>query len=114
MPAQTTIRLANSTFNQEIKLEYNILRKSVLILRSVNHKLRQQIIKLINENKKMTVTDVYVRLRLEQSVASQHLAILRRAGILTTSRNGKHIYYMLNTHRLQEIGNFITELSSSK
>ncbi|MFX5714280.1 metalloregulator ArsR/SmtB family transcription factor, partial [Acinetobacter baumannii] len=66
------------------------------MLRSINHKLRQQIIKLLDEHIKMTVTELYVKLRLEQSVASQHLAILRRAGIVSTSREGKFIYYAVN------------------
>jgi DNA-binding transcriptional ArsR family regulator len=60
----------------ELKIEMLQLKKAALILRSVNHKLRQQILKLIHQNGKMTVTEIYVQLRLEQSVASQHLAIL--------------------------------------
>ncbi|MFN0274942.1 MAG: ArsR/SmtB family transcription factor [Chitinophagales bacterium] len=111
MPAQTTIRLANAGFSPEIKLEYSVLRKSVLILRSVNHKLRQQIIQLLQENKRLTVTDVYIKMRLEQSVASQHLAILRRAGVLNTSRAGKNVFYHLNKERLQGIGNMINEMA---
>lgn len=63
-----------------------------MILRALNHKLRQQILKLIDEHQKMTVTEIYVKLRLEQSVASQHLAILRRAGIVVTVREGKFIF----------------------
>ena len=58
----------------------------------------------------MTVTDIYIKLRLEQSVASQHLAILRRAGVVATDRQGKFIYYSLNKERLVEIGNLIKEL----
>jgi DNA-binding transcriptional ArsR family regulator len=112
MPAQTTIRLAHAGFSPEIKIEYTVLRKAVLIFRSVNHKLRHQIIQLLQENKRLTVTDVYVHMRLEQSVVSQHLAILRRAGVVKTVREGKNIFYMLNKDRLLEIGNMINELVS--
>lgn len=69
----------NGTF---LKLDLIGLKKSALILRAINHKLRQQIMKLINDNEKITVTEIYIQLRLEQSVASQHLAILRRAGFV--------------------------------
>lgn len=86
------------------------LKKAALILRAINHKLRQQILKLIDEEGKMTVTDIYVRLRLEQSVASQHLAILRKAGFVKTERDGKFIYYSVNTQRMEEVNNFIREL----
>ena len=65
--------------NAELKIDVIQLKKAALILRAVNHKLRQQILKLIHQHDRMTVTEIYVKLRLEQSVASQHLAILRSA-----------------------------------
>jgi DNA-binding transcriptional ArsR family regulator len=49
----------------------------------------------------MTVTEIYVKLRVEQSVASQHLAIMRKAGYLNTSRDGKNIFYSINKDRLK-------------
>jgi DNA-binding transcriptional ArsR family regulator len=94
----------------ELKIEMLQLKKAALILRSVNHKLRQQILKLIHQNGKMTVTEIYVQLRLEQSVASQHLAILRKAGFVTTIRNGKFIYYSVSTDRLAEVHQFSLQL----
>ncbi|RYD71282.1 MAG: transcriptional regulator, partial [Sphingobacteriales bacterium] len=60
----------------------------------------------------ITVTEIYVRLRLEQSVASQHLAILRRAGIVTTQRDGKFIYYTVNYKRIDEINSVVDQLVS--
>jgi len=86
------------------------LKKAAVILRAINHKLRQQMLRLIDEQKKLTVTELYIRLRLEQSVASQHLAILRRAGFVKTERDGKFIYYMVNTERLASVNQFITNL----
>ncbi len=94
-----------------IKLDYNLLRKAVLVLRAVNHKLRQSIIQLLEENKRLTVTEIYVKLRLEQSVASQHLAILRRAGVVITERDGKYIFYSLNHDRIAEIAQLVEELA---
>lgn len=88
---------------------YNV-KKAAMVLRAINHKLRQQILKLIDENGKMTVTEIYVKLRLEQSVASQHLAILRKAGFVKTERDGKFIYYSVSTERLEELNKFVKEL----
>ena len=67
-------------------------------------------LKLLDENKKMTVTELYVKLRLEQSVASQHLAILRRAGIVTTVRNGKFIFYSPSYARISEVMKYSADL----
>ena len=94
----------------DIPLDYAELRKAVLVLRAVNHKLRQRIIDLLEEHGSMTVTDIYIKLRLEQSVASQHLAILRRAGVVITERQGKFIHYSLNKDRLEQISKLVEEL----
>ncbi len=111
MPATHAIKLINADIVGEIKLDFNNLKKTVLVLRSVDHKLRQQIIKMLKESEKLTVSEIYLKLRIEQSIASQHLAILRRSGIVNTKRNGKFIYYALNNERLAEISELIKELS---
>lgn len=97
---------------QEIKLIYPELRKVVLILRAIGHDLRKKIVDLLRENETMNVTDIYVKLRIEQSVASQHLAILRKAGIVITKRNGKFIYYTLNNDRLNEVSILVEQLAA--
>ena len=95
---------------ETLKINFHNLKKAALVLRALNHKLRQQILALIETEKKITVTEIYVRMRLEQSVASQHLAILRRAGIVATQRDGKFIYYTVNYKRIEEINQFVQEL----
>jgi DNA-binding transcriptional ArsR family regulator len=109
----TTLTMATTKkkeSNVPIPLDYHAVKKASLILRSINHKLRQQILQLINENGQMTVTEIYVKLRLEQSVASQHLAILRRSNIVKTTREGKFIWYSVNHDRLLEVNEFVTQL----
>ena len=101
--------LQNGT-SETLKINFHNLKKAALVLRALNHKLRQQILALIETEKKITVTEIYVRMRLEQSVASQHLAILRRAGIVATQRDGKFIYYTVNYKRIEEINQFVQEL----
>lgn len=96
---------------KDIQLDYIELRKAVLVLRAINHKLRQRIIDLLEENERMTVTDIYIKLRLEQSVASQHLAILRKAGVVSTERQGKFIYYGIDKDRLNQISRLVEELA---
>ncbi len=102
----------NATADKGDTITINLLsiKKAALVLRAINHKLRQQILKQIDEQGKITVTELYVKLRLEQSVASQHLAILRKAGFVKTERNGKFIYYSVNTNRLQEINQIVNNL----
>jgi DNA-binding transcriptional ArsR family regulator len=98
----------------ELQVDLLQLRKGALILRAVNHKLRQQILKLLHENGKMNVTSIYVKLRLEQSVASQHLAILRAAGFVDTDRNQKMIFYSVNYDRLNQVQKLCSNLLENK
>lgn len=102
----------SSENGNSVKIDLLNVKKAALVLRAINHKLRQQILKLIDEHGKITVTELYIKLRLEQSVASQHLAILRKAGFVNTIRDGKFIYYSLNITRIQELNQFVDDLLS--
>lgn len=108
--AAQTIIIKDPKNEEEITIDFLRMKKAALILRAINHKLRLQIVKLIQENEKITVTEIYVKLRLEQSVVSQHLAILRRASLVTTQRDGKFIYYTINYTRMKELVTFVDEL----
>ena len=112
--ANTLVIRKSEGSNEHIKLDYVAVKNAAMTLRAINHKLRQQIVKLLEENKRMNVTDIYVKLRLEQSVASQHLAILRRANIVITERDGKFIHYALNHNRIAAVAKFVNELVHSE
>ena len=74
-----TLTLNNPSGNgATVHVDLLNIKKTAIILRALNHKLRQQMLKLIDEHGKMTVTELYQELRLEQSVASQHQ--YRKAG----------------------------------
>lgn len=95
---------------KELQLDVQQLKKANAIIRALKHKLRQQIVKLIHTKGSITVTEIYVKLRLEQSVASQHLAILRKPGIVNTKREGKKIFYSINYQRLAAINKHLEGL----
>lgn len=110
MSSNTLVIRKDENSTEPIKLDYVAVKSAAMTLRAINHKLRQQIVKLLNENKTMKVTEIYVKLRLEQSVASQHLAILRRANIVNTVRDGKFIHYALNPDKIASVAKFVGDL----
>jgi DNA-binding transcriptional ArsR family regulator len=87
----------------ELEIQVQEIRKAALIFRAVNHRLRQDMLKLIHNAGKITVTELYRKMSLEQSVASQHLAILRRSGFVETERAGKFIFYKVNYNTLSMV-----------
>jgi DNA-binding transcriptional ArsR family regulator len=92
------------TPNSDVSLpDFHAVRKTTLIFRALNHKLRQQLLKLLLEREQLTVTELHQAMHLEQSVASQHLAILRRTGFVKTKREGKFVWYMVNPQRMEQI-----------
>ena len=104
--------IKNEGSGGQSKMDYVAVKNAAMTLRALDHKLRQQILKLLNENKSMKVTDIYVKLRLEQSVASQHLDKLRRAKIVSTERIGREIFYSLNSARIEQVAAFVNKLTS--
>ena len=86
------------------------IKKSAIILRAVNHKLRQVMLKYIGEKGQVTVTEIFEHLLLEQAVASQQLAILRKTGFVKTKREGKFIYYSVNRQRILALNKFVSDL----
>lgn len=88
------------------KEDNETLQKAKAKVRALNHPLRQKMLALIkNNNNRMNVTDIYVKLRIEQSVASQHLAILRNQGLVNTEREGKTIWYSVDDNSIKELLN---------
>jgi DNA-binding transcriptional ArsR family regulator len=94
----------------DLLIETVQLEKAALAFRAIKHPLRQQILHLLHKHKRMAVTTLYIRLKLEQSVASQHLAILRGAGFVNTKREARHIFYSVNYSRLTEVTKQATAL----
>ena len=84
------------------EIDFIQIKKASLILRAINHKLRQQILKLLENQSKLSVTEICLQVHLRQSVASQHLSILRRSGVVQTNREGKCIFYTLNYQKLED------------
>ncbi len=73
------------------------------VLRALAHPLRIKIISFIDSNKKINVNKIYKSLRLEQSIASQHLRILRDDKLVIATRSGKFIFYTVNYKRIEQI-----------
>ena len=86
-----------------------LYRKGMLTIRAIHHPKRQQMLKLMHQKGRITVTEIYTKLHLEQSVASQQLAILRNAGFVKNQREGKQIYYSVHYQKLDEANRVIRE-----
>ena len=96
--------------DNQLPLDFQLLKKSLLVLRALKNKKRLKILKLIHQKKRITVTEIYTALKIEQSVASQQLAILRLEDFVHAKREGKQIYYSINYSRLDKVNERIVQL----
>jgi DNA-binding transcriptional ArsR family regulator len=112
METQTfeSISVVHEGIVNHAKLDYAAVKKASLVLRSIDHALRQQIIQLLAEKKSIRVTNIYVKLRVEQSFASHLLGKLRDQQIVVAKRKGKEIYYSLDHARIAEVVEFLNKM----
>ncbi len=73
------------------KLDY-----SCELMRALAHPLRLKILSFIDQNDDINVNQIYSNLELEQSITSQHLKVLKDAGVLSVKKIGKFMKYSIN------------------
>jgi DNA-binding transcriptional ArsR family regulator len=96
---------------KKVTLDVAKLEMAASKLRAIAHPMRIAIIDLLTVNPKMTVTEIYEYLSLEQASASHHLNILKNKGLLDSKRDGKMIYYSLKFEHLTEVIDCINRCS---
>lgn len=110
MARETNQPTNDSRGEGELRIDILPLKKAALLLRSIGHPLRQSILETLHQNAGITVTQLYQKLSLDQPVASQQLAVLRRGGFVLTRRRGRHIYYYVNYDRIHTLQALAREL----
>lgn len=92
-------------------LDIRKYNKAIRIFQVMRKLPIRRLIQVMNEMGPSTVTDLYVKLRWDQPITSQHLHSLRTIGVAVTERAGKNIYYCLDYDRLERIYNVGLELA---
>lgn len=85
----------------KVNINHEKLEQSSEILRAIAHPLRLKILEFIDQNDLINVNKIYNTLNLEQSITSQHLRILRTAGLVQTERDGKFIHYSIDYDKIK-------------
>lgn len=83
--------------------EQTKMSQAAKVLRALAHPLRLKMLAFIDKRKSAMVHEIYQALEIEQSITSQHLRILRDAGLVEYEREGKFIRYGLQYDLLARI-----------
>jgi ArsR family transcriptional regulator len=88
-------------------VDYARLNEVSTVMRALSHQLRLRIIAFIDKQRVTNVNQIYSSIKIEQSITSQQLKILRDAGLVNAKRDGKFIYYSLNYDKLNNISKML-------
>jgi len=91
----------------ELAINAGEIKNAALVIRAFDHPLRQEILAFIHGNNRVFVTDMHIKFGIEQSVVSDHLALLRAAKLVLTERKGRFIYYSVNYSELDRLSYLI-------
>lgn len=78
-------------------------------IKAMSDKTRREILNLLKDGD-MTAGDIAAHFSMTQATVSHHLSVLKDGGLVTDRRDGKYIFYELNTSVIEEIMAWLIEL----
>jgi len=79
-------------------------------LRALASRSRLEILQLLAAEETMTVTELREQVRISQPLLSWHLSILRRAGLVDATKDGRQVYYAVNRTGFQQVAQGLDDL----
>ena len=79
----------------KVVLDVQKLHYSAELARALAHPLRLRILEFLDQNHNVNVNKIYNTLNIEQSITSQHLRVLRTAGVVDYVKEGKYAKYYI-------------------
>jgi len=80
-----------------------VIRDLAQLFKILADETRLRILEMLGRRKELCVRDLWERLGQSQPAVSHHLGLLRMAGLVDTRQEGKHVYYRIDEHRLDEL-----------
>lgn len=84
------------------------LKQAALTLKAMANIKRLEILLYLSQNE-TSVGDLQQKIGLSQSALSQHLAVLRQAGLVQTRRSKQQIFYRMENTLIKRILNILTK-----
>jgi len=83
------------------------VKSAAEILRAICNPTRIKILSIIDKNPGKSVTNIHTKLKLEQTIVSNHLKILKKVQLLDMERDGTYIYYSINYDQVKKVNELI-------
>ncbi len=92
-------------------LEHAGNQELAVLAKALGHRARIGIVRLLYEKQSCIGCDIVDEVRLAQSTTSEHLRILKAAGIITGEIDGPRVCYSLNPGALKPLTFFLQALA---
>ncbi|HED23544.1 MAG TPA: ArsR family transcriptional regulator [Firmicutes bacterium] len=79
------------------------------ICKAIAHPTRIHILQLLRDGERC-VCEIFPAMEMEQPNVSRHLAILKKAGIISSRKEGLKVIYRVNDKRIFELLDLITAI----
>ncbi len=83
------------------------------ILKALSDPTRREILNLLKKGS-LSAGDISDKFNITFAAISRHLSVLKEADLITDRREGKYIFYELNTSVLEEIILWVNDLMEEK
>lgn len=90
------------------------INEAAILFRAFNHEVRRKIVEFVLMNPGCTNIDIYIYLKIEQSVVSQHISILKACKVLTSKRYLKSVKFYVNPKKIDSVHQAINALEDKK
>lgn len=80
------------------------------LLRALGHPVRLQILRAVREAE-LSVGDIEEATGIGQPGLSQQLAVLRKAELVTSQRNGKQVFYRVDAARMGDLSRLMADMA---
>jgi DNA-binding transcriptional ArsR family regulator len=104
------MRYGAEHFSMKTHFDEAFLENSTETLRAIAHPIRIAIVDLLHTHGRLSVTEIFKKLKIEQAIASHHLRILKNQDVVDVQRDGKNSFYALTKPEFYEFVQTLTKV----
>jgi DNA-binding transcriptional ArsR family regulator len=83
-------------------MEKKLFEMQAELCKTLSNPKRLEILDILKEENEISVNSLAERLEIPKANTSQHLAVLRQAGVVSTRKDGINVYYRLRSSKISE------------
>lgn len=85
-----------------VAMEKKLYEMQAELCKTLSNPKRLEILDILKEEKEISVNRLAERLEIPKANTSQHLAVLRQAGVVATRKDGINVHYSLRSTKISE------------